>query len=57
MIVNEYEPGQGISPHIDNVKLFDAVVVSVSLGSECVMQFTQKEKDEGKYGGKDEGKG
>lgn len=42
MIVNEYEPGQGISPHIDNVDLFEDIIVSLSLGSECVMQFEHK---------------
>lgn len=37
--VNEYEPGQGIVPHIDQVSLFGDTVVSVSLGSEAAMEF------------------
>lgn len=39
LIVNEYEPGQGINSHIDNVNLFKEVVVSLSLGSNAVMNF------------------
>jgi alkylated DNA repair dioxygenase AlkB len=41
LIVNEYEPGQGISPHIDNMVLFDDTVISISLGSSCIMKFTK----------------
>jgi len=44
LIVNYYEPGQGISPHIDNIKLFDDTVVSISMGSNCIMKFTKKEE-------------
>ena len=43
LIVNHYEIGQGISPHIDNIKLFDDTIVSISLGSNCVMKFTKKD--------------
>jgi alkylated DNA repair dioxygenase AlkB len=39
-IVNEYEPGQGISAHVDCVPCFGPVVAAVSLGSPCVMDFT-----------------
>ena len=39
MIVNEYEPGQGINPHIDNTNLFRDTIVSVSLGSPTIMIF------------------
>jgi alkylated DNA repair dioxygenase AlkB len=39
-IVNEYEPGQGISAHVDCVPCFGPVVAAVSLGSACVMDFT-----------------
>jgi alkylated DNA repair dioxygenase AlkB len=41
VIVNEYEPGQGISNHIDCEPCFDGHVASVSLGSACVMNFTR----------------
>ncbi|GIJ71061.1 alpha-ketoglutarate-dependent dioxygenase AlkB [Virgisporangium ochraceum] len=40
VIVNEYEPGQGISAHIDCVPCFGPAVAAVSLGSACVMDFT-----------------
>lgn len=39
LIVNEYEPGQGIGPHVDNVKAFADGIVSVSLGSGINMIF------------------
>lgn len=39
VIVNEYWPGQGISPHIDCVPCFGPVIASLSLGSACVMNF------------------
>lgn len=39
VIVNEYEPGQGISAHIDCVPCFGPAVAAVSLGSSCVMDF------------------
>ena len=38
-IINEYEPGQGISAHIDGVYCFGDTVVSLSLGSGCLMKF------------------
>jgi alkylated DNA repair dioxygenase AlkB len=38
MLVNEYEPGQGISMHRD-YEPFDRTVVSLSLLSQCVMDF------------------
>ena len=40
-IINEYMPGQGIAPHIDCVPCFTDTVVSLSLGSACVMDFAQ----------------
>jgi alkylated DNA repair dioxygenase AlkB len=38
MLVNEYFPGQGISMHKD-YEPFDRTVVSISLLSDCVMEF------------------
>ncbi len=38
-IVNEYLPGQGISAHIDSPLSFGDPIVSISLGSACVMNF------------------
>lgn len=40
VIINEYQPGQGIAPHIDCVPCFEETVASISLGSSCVMDFT-----------------
>jgi alkylated DNA repair dioxygenase AlkB len=40
IIVNEYQPGQGISAHIDCVPCFADTIASLSLGSSCVMDFT-----------------
>jgi alkylated DNA repair dioxygenase AlkB len=41
MIVNAYEPGAGISAHID-LSAFDDAIVAIGLGSTCVMQFADK---------------
>lgn len=43
LIVNEYLPGQGISPHIDCEPCFHDTIASLSLGSSCVMDFTHKQ--------------
>ncbi len=43
-IINEYLPAQGISAHIDCVPCFDGVIVSLSLGSDVVMQLTSGKK-------------
>ncbi len=40
LIVNEYEPGQGISAHIDSTVAFGDTVLSLTLGSACVMLFS-----------------
>jgi alkylated DNA repair dioxygenase AlkB len=40
LIVNEYEPGQGIYPHVDCVPCFGPVVCSITLGSQCVMELS-----------------
>lgn len=39
VIVNEYQPGQGISSHIDCVPCFTDTIISLSLGSSCVMEL------------------
>jgi alkylated DNA repair dioxygenase AlkB len=39
VIVNEYQPGQGISAHVDCVPCFGPVVAAISLGSSCLMDF------------------
>ncbi len=40
LIVNEYEPGQGITAHIDCVPCFGPVVCSLTLGSQCMMELS-----------------
>ena len=42
VIVNEYQPGQGISSHIDCEPCFQDTIISLSLGSGCVMNFINK---------------
>jgi alkylated DNA repair dioxygenase AlkB len=39
LIVNEYIPGQGITNHIDCEPCFGETIISVSLGSYCIMDF------------------
>jgi alkylated DNA repair dioxygenase AlkB len=40
VIINEYLPGQGISNHIDCEPCFNDTIISLSLKSSCIMQFT-----------------
>jgi len=42
VIVNEYQPGQGISAHIDCQPCFGATIASVSFLSACVMRFASQ---------------
>lgn len=42
LIVNEYEPGKGIAPHIDQPQAFGPEVVMVSLGSAICMDFISR---------------
>lgn len=44
VIINEYEPWQGISPHIDCESCFGPRIFSLSLGSAAVMEFTLQGK-------------
>ncbi len=41
LIINEYLPGQGISNHVDCQPCFSETIVSISLGSACVMNLTK----------------
>lgn len=45
VIVNEYEPGQGIANHTDCKTCFKDTIISLSLGSPCVMDFTNPKKN------------
>ena len=40
MIVNEYPAGTGIRAHVDH-DAFDDAIVSISLGSSCVMELSR----------------
>jgi alkylated DNA repair dioxygenase AlkB len=40
VIVNEYLPGQGIVGHIDCVPCFGDSILAISLGSPCVIMFS-----------------
>jgi alkylated DNA repair dioxygenase AlkB len=42
LIVNEYLPGQGIADHIDCEPCFEDTIISLSLGSTCIMEFKNK---------------
>ncbi|XP_059482300.1 alkylated DNA repair protein alkB homolog 8 isoform X2 [Neocloeon triangulifer] len=44
LTVNQYEPGQGIPPHIDTHSAFKDPIISLSLESEVVMEFRRNEK-------------
>ena len=39
IIINKYEPGEGISAHRDHIRLFSGVIATLSLGSAYVMRF------------------
>lgn len=39
VIINEYEPGQGISKHVDDTQLFGPVIVCLSLGADTNIIF------------------
>ncbi|MGV9350814.1 alpha-ketoglutarate-dependent dioxygenase AlkB [Streptomyces spiralis] len=43
VIVNEYQPGQGISAHVDCLPCFGPVIAAISLDSGCLMDFTHPE--------------
>lgn len=41
LIVNNYEPGEGIAMHVDCEPCFTDTIVSLSLGSDVVMNFKE----------------
>ena len=44
-ILNRYEPGEGITPHVDLLRRFGDGIIGVSLGTGCVMDFKEVEGD------------
>lgn len=49
VIVNEYLPGQGIADHIDCEPCFEDTIISLSLGSPCIMEFKNKNDKKEKH--------
>jgi alkylated DNA repair dioxygenase AlkB len=49
-IINEYEPGQGIASHIDCEPCFGDTIISISLGSQCVMNYSREANSSDKVG-------
>ena len=45
-IVNEYRPGQEIAAHVDCVPCFGATILSLNLGSSCVVGYSPRTKGE-----------
>lgn len=43
VIINEYDPGQGIRPHKDR-NYFENQICGINLGSGCVMQFIKSDE-------------
>jgi len=41
LVVNDYAPGRGIPAHVD-APLFADTIISISLGSSCVMEFSKE---------------
>ncbi|MCA1994934.1 MAG: alpha-ketoglutarate-dependent dioxygenase AlkB [Coleofasciculus sp. S288] len=44
--INEYLPGQGVMSHVDCVTCFGNTIITLTLGSSCVMDFTQAQVQE-----------
>lgn len=44
LVVNRFEPGQGIGDHIDDVKCYGPVIAILSLNSGIMMELTNKEE-------------
>lgn len=49
-IINEYESGQGIAPHIDCEPCFGDTIISLSLGSTCLMNYENEPNSKNKIG-------
>jgi hypothetical protein len=46
VILNRYQPGDGISPHVDLLKRYDDGIIGISLGSGCAMDFARVGSEE-----------
>lgn len=45
LTINKYLPGQGIPPHIDTHSVFEDTILSLSLGSACIMNFKKEDQN------------
>ncbi|XP_041464023.1 alkylated DNA repair protein alkB homolog 8-like [Lytechinus variegatus] len=43
LTINQYQPGQGIPPHVDTHSAFEDAIISLSLESQVVMEFIDPE--------------
>lgn len=48
VIINEYQPGQGIAQHVDCWSCYGRAVASLSLGSACVMPMFDRVRQKNK---------
>ncbi len=46
LTVNDYQPGEGLTSHIDCVTCFGNSIITLSLGSAYVMEFTHSQTNE-----------
>lgn len=46
VIINEYQPGQGIINHLDCIPCFGKIIITLSLASPCLMNFTHAQTSE-----------
>ncbi|CAL9076533.1 unnamed protein product [Musa textilis] len=53
LIVNVYNPGEGICAHVDLMRFDDGIAI-ISLESACVMHFTRSKQEEGNNEGQGE---
>ncbi|XP_076384941.1 tRNA (carboxymethyluridine(34)-5-O)-methyltransferase ALKBH8 isoform X3 [Megalopta genalis] len=44
LTINHYLPGQGIPPHVDTHSVFEDSILSLSLGSACIMDFKRDDE-------------
>lgn len=49
LIVNEYQPGQGIADHVDCEPCFGDTIISITLHAGCIMNFKSKKRRSEKY--------
>ncbi len=49
VIVNEYIPGEGIAPHIDDIKQFGEWIISITLNGGCIINFTRNDTNIKEY--------